>query len=47
MTGKKPKNNKKNTSKKTKDNKVLTWLNDKIFSNIDISIKYLLISILT
>ena len=47
MTGKKPKNNKKNTSKKTKDNKVLTWLNDKIFSNIDISSKYLLITSLT
>lgn len=47
MTGKKPKNNKKNTSKKTEDNKVLTWLNDKIFSNIDISSKYLLITSLT
>ena len=47
MTGKRPKNNKKNTSKKTEDNKVLTWLNDKIFSNIDISIKYLLITSLT
>ena len=47
MTGKKPKNNKKNTSKKTKDNKVLTWLSDKIFSNIDIGSKYLLITSLT
>ena len=47
MTGKKPKNNKKNTSKKTEDNKVLTWLSDKIFSNIDVSSKYLLITSLT
>lgn len=47
MTGKKPKSNKKNTSKKIEDNKVLTWLSDKFFSNMDITSKYLLITSLT
>ena len=43
MTGKKKKNNKKNTSKRIKNNKVLAWLR----SNTDISSKYLLITSLT